>query len=172
MPTFEAPIYAHDRYELGSGWHWIDVPFNAAEMWGIKSHIPIVGTVEGEPVRGTLSPKGGGQHLLHLSKPLLKTIGKRAGMTIKINIEFDPEPRPVEIPVDLEDALENNPLAKAFFFEMLPPSHRKGLIMHLNDAKTMETRFKRLDKMTYAFAYWKRLGKKPEAGQSVLKLPE
>jgi uncharacterized protein YdeI (YjbR/CyaY-like superfamily) len=93
-------------------------------------------------------------------------------MTVRASIEFDAEPRPLEVDEDMEDALENNLGAKTFFYESIPISHRKGLMKWLNEAKTVDTRMKRIDKMIEVFLYWHKLGKRPKAGQSLFKKEE
>ena len=171
MPVFEAIIFHHDRFGLGD-WNWVDMPFLAIEVFGSKGNIPVVAIVDGVAFKANIMPAGKDRHTLFISRDLQKKIGKRAGMPVQVSIEFDPEPRPLEIPLDVEDALENNERAKAFFFETLSPSHRKGLVTYINDAKLVETRLKRVDKLIEVMAAWNKLGQKPKAGQSIFKLPE
>jgi hypothetical protein len=163
---FEATILIHDQFDLGA-WSWVEMPFDAAEVFGKKGNIPIVATVDSVEFKANLMPLKKGVHFLIINKNLQKTIKKRPGMTVSVKIEYDPVPRPLEIPMDLEDALENNAGAKKFFFETLAPSHRKGVVRWVEEAKGVETRLKRVEKLTEACAYWNKLGKKPEAGKSI-----
>ena len=100
----------------------MEMPFSVEAVFGKKGNVPVVAVVDSEEVRTTLMPAGGGRHLMMVNLDLQKKIRKRAGMTVRVSVEFDPVPRLVEMPIDFEDALENNPLAKQFFFDVLPPS--------------------------------------------------
>ena len=171
MPIFEAIIFHHDRFGLGD-WNWIEMPFLAKEIFGSKGNVPVVAVVDGVEFKSNILPAGNDKHTLFISKDLQKKIKKRAGMTVHVSIEIDTIPRLLEMPLDVEDALENNPRAKVFFEETLSPSHRKGLITYVNDAKLVETRLKRIDKLIAAMATWNKLGQKPKSGQSIFKLPE
>lgn len=171
MPVFDAIIFHHDRFGLGD-WNWVDMPFLAKELYGSKGNIPVIAIVDGVEFKASLMPAGKDKHSLFIRKDLQKKIQKKAGMSVNVSIEFDPEPRPLEVPVDVEDALENNNRAKAFFDETLSPSHKKGLIAFINEAKQVETRLKRIEKLIEVMAIWHRLGQKPRAGVSIFKLPE
>ena len=171
MPTFDAIIFHHDRFGLGD-WNWVDMPFLAKDLFNSKGNVPVIAIVDGVEFKANLMPAGNDKHSLFISKDLQKKIQKKAGMSVKVSVEFDPEPRPLEIPFDVEDALENNERAKAYFFETMSPSHRKGLMIYINEAKQVETRLKRIDKLIEVMAIWNRLGQKPKAGQSIFKLPE
>lgn len=171
MPKFDAIIFHHDRFGLGD-WNWVDMPFLAKEVFGSKGNVPVIAIVDGIEFKASIMPAGKDRHTLFISKDLQKKIQKKAGMSVHVSIEFDPEPRPLEMPFDVEDALLNNERAKAFFEETLSPSHKKGLIAYINEAKTVETRLKRIDKLIEVMAFWNKLGQKPKAGQSIFKLPE
>ncbi len=171
MPTFDATIFHQDRFNLGD-WNWVDVPFSAKEAFGSKGTIPVVAVVDEIEFKANLMPVGNDRHTLFINYDLMKKLGKRAGATVRVSIEFDPEPRPLEVPLDVEDALENNPRAKAFFYETLSPSHRKGYMIYINDAKKVETRLQRIDKLMEAMAHWNKLGRRPKTGQSIFKFDD
>jgi uncharacterized protein YdeI (YjbR/CyaY-like superfamily) len=52
---------------------------------------------------------------------------------------------PVEVPEDLEDALESH-LPSFEAFHKLPPSHQREYVKWIEDAKTEATRQKRIEK--------------------------
>jgi Domain of unknown function (DUF1905)/Bacteriocin-protection, YdeI or OmpD-Associated len=169
MPVFDAIIFKHDQFELGA-WSWIEMPFNASEIFGKKGNIPVVAKIDEITFRGTLMPTVKFGHLLIINNDLQKKIRKQAGMSVRASIEIDAEPRPLEIYEDMEDALENNLGAKTFFYETIPISHRKGLMTWLNGAKTVETRMKRIDKIIEVMTYWNKRGERPKAGESIFKI--
>ena len=66
---------------------------------------------------------------------------------MEVTLELDTEPRIVEIPTDLQMALTNR--SGAFeLFESLSYSKRKEFVRQVMDAKTQETRDKRIAGIT------------------------
>lgn len=133
---------------------------------GSKGPIPVIATVDGETFKSSLMPAGNGQHSLIVPGPIQKKINKKAGATVQVSIEIDLVPRDLALPEDFENALENNTLAKEYFFNVLSPSRRKGLAAYIDDAKTVETRLARIEKLCETLAELHRKGEKP--GPSIL----
>jgi uncharacterized protein YdeI (YjbR/CyaY-like superfamily) len=71
--------------------------------------------------------------------------GVEAGQTVDVDIELDTAPRVVEVPDDFGAALAAEPAAKAFF-EGLSNSEKGWFVGGIRDAKTPETRQRRIDK--------------------------
>jgi len=67
------------------------------------------------------------------------------GDLVEINLELDAEPRTVEVPTELEKIFKENKSVK-FNFEKLSPSKRKAIVISINEAKTEETKMKRIQK--------------------------
>jgi uncharacterized protein YdeI (YjbR/CyaY-like superfamily) len=63
-----------------------------------------------------------------------------------VNLSRPPRkaPKPVEVPTDLTKALQKNAKARAVF-ETFPPSHKREYVQWIVEAKTGETRQRRLD---------------------------
>ena len=63
-----------------------------------------------------------------------------------VNLERKPRaaPKPVEVPADLTKALRKSAQARATF-EAFPPSHKREYVQWIVDAKTDETRKRRVD---------------------------
>jgi hypothetical protein len=89
--------------------------------------------------------KMGDKFMIGLSAENRKNAHVKGGDTVEINIELDTAPRTVELPIDLLSAFDKNKLAKANF-EKLAPSKKKAIVLSINDAKTEETRAKRITK--------------------------
>ena len=64
---------------------------------------------------------------------------------ILLSLEADNEPRVVEIPSDLQDALQANPAA-GVRFSKLSYSHKKEYVDHIQAAATPDTRARRIVK--------------------------
>jgi len=100
-------------------------------------------TIDGEPYRGALVRMGGPQHMLIVIKEIRERIGKQAGDEVEVTLEEDLEPRVVETPTDLRDALAANPQAQSFF-ETLSYTHRKEYVRWIEEAKREPTRVSRV----------------------------
>lgn len=87
----------------------------------------------------------GGQYLVSLSAEHRKNAKVAGGDEVEINIELDTEPRTVELPDDFSQILDTNKIAK-INFEKLSHSKKKAITLSITDAKSEETRRKRIDK--------------------------
>ena len=64
---------------------------------------------------------------------------------VEVDIELDTEPREVTVPPDLAEALEREVDAKRYF-EGLSYSQKQRCVLPIEQAKTAETRQRRIDK--------------------------
>jgi hypothetical protein len=90
--------------------------------------------------------KMGKKFMISLSAENRKNANVKGGDNLEIDIELDTKPRTVEIPIDLQKEFDKNKTAKANF-EKLAPSKKKAIVLSINDAKTEETKLKRIDKV-------------------------
>ncbi len=137
--TFRAIIEEGD-----SGGAYISIPFDVEQVFG-KKRVKIKATIDGEPYRGTLVRMGSPHHMLLVLKEIRQKIGKSVGDNVEIELEEDLEERRVEIPPDLQRALEANADAMAFF-NQLSYTHRKEYARWIDEAKRDQTRQERLKK--------------------------
>lgn len=135
--TFTAPIEAAER-----GGAYVTIPFDVEQAFGRK-RLPISATFDGEPYRGTLVRMGGPEHLLIVRKDIRAKLGKQPGDTVTVTLEEDLEPRLVEVPQDLQAALDANPEAAAFF-DKLAYTYRKEYVSWIANTKSPETRARRI----------------------------
>ncbi|MEO6869332.1 MAG: YdeI/OmpD-associated family protein [Ginsengibacter sp.] len=89
--------------------------------------------------------KIGGRFMISLSAENRKKANVKGGDTLEINIKLDTEPRTVEVPADLLKAFVANKIAKVNF-EKLAPSKKKAIALSITDAKSNETRIRRIEK--------------------------
>jgi antitoxin component of MazEF toxin-antitoxin module len=89
--------------------------------------------------------------LISLSAENRKKANVKGGDTLAVELELDTAPRTVEIPTDLQKVLEKNKAAKANF-DKLAPSKKKALVLSINDAKTEETKQRRIAKAIEALS--------------------
>ena len=85
----------------------------------------------------------GGEFMIPLSAENRIAAGVEAGYEVDVVLEPDTEPRTVEVPEDLKLALTGKSGALETF-EALAFSKRKEFVRHVNDAKTQDTRSKRI----------------------------
>ena len=95
--------------------------------------------------------KMGDKFLISLSAENRKNANVKGGDTFAVELELDTAPRTVEIPTDLQKVLQKNKAAKANF-DKLAPSKKKALVLSINDAKTEETKQRRIAKAIEALS--------------------
>ena len=142
--------FAGVLYELPSNYAHImnvalDVPTEVSDAFGLRGHVPVVGTVDGAELTATLVPVGGGRHRLFLNRAVRGAIGKGAGDSVEIRIRLDRSDRTPETPSDLREALAEDGASAAW--ETLAPSRRKEFLVWLADAKRDQTRAARIGRI-------------------------
>ena len=126
----------------GGGGAYVSVPFDVEQVFG-KKRVKVKATLQGEPYRGTLVRMGGPHHMLPVLKEIREKIGKSFGDEIEVVVEEDTEPRQVEVPPDMQQALESDPEAKAFFAQ-LSYTHQREYVRWIIEAKRDQTRQDRI----------------------------
>jgi len=126
----------------GDGGAYVVVPLDVENTFGQK-RLKIKATIDGEPYRGTLVRMGGPQHILLVLKEIRERIGKSFGDEVDVEFEEDLEPRKVDVPPDLQQALNADPAAHAYF-DRLSYTHQKEYVRWITDAKRDETHQKRI----------------------------
>lgn len=128
-----------------TGWTYIEVPADIAQQLypGNKKSFRVKGMLDGLAVAGmALMPMGEGNFIMALKAEVRKGIRKSAGAILQVKLEVDHDYK-VEIPDELQECFDFEPDALEFF-NSLPKSHREYFLKWINDAKTIETRNKRI----------------------------
>jgi hypothetical protein len=128
-----------------TGWTYIEVPADIAQQLypGNKKSFRVRGMLDGFAVAGmALMPMGGGNFIMALKAEVRKGIRKNAGAMLQAKLEVDTDYK-VEIPAELQECFDFEPDALEFY-NSLPKSHREYFLKWINDAKTSETRAKRI----------------------------
>lgn len=123
----------------------LDVPAAVSEAFGLRGHVPVVGTADGAELTATLVPVGGGRHRLFLNGDIRNAIGKGAGDSVAIRVRLDRNDRTPETPSVVQEALAEDGASVAW--EALAPSRRKELLVWLADAKREQTRAARIGRI-------------------------
>jgi bifunctional DNA-binding transcriptional regulator/antitoxin component of YhaV-PrlF toxin-antitoxin module len=123
---------------------YIKIPYDIEKAYGTKGQVKVKATFDGYEYRGSIANMGAG-HILIVRKDVREAIGKDIGDTVSVVIEKDVEPRTIEIPDVLQQALNQNPFCKEFY-NSLSFSNRKEYANWIGSAKRAETQQKRLEK--------------------------
>lgn len=130
------------------------VAFDVQEVFGTRARVPVRGTLNGAPFRGSLFPMGG-RHFMAVNRKLRAAAGVRAGDTVTVTLERDTQPRVVTPPEDFARALGANPEAAALW-ETLSYTHRREYAEHIEGARRPETRQRRIEKSIQLLAAGRR----------------
>ncbi|WP_324275222.1 YdeI/OmpD-associated family protein [Blastococcus brunescens] len=120
----------------------LEVPTEVVDALGAGKKPPVVVTLSGHSYRSTVAVMGG-RYLLPLSAENRAAAGVAAGEDVEVGVELDTEPREVTVPEDLAAALAREEAAREAF-EQLSYSNRRRHVMAIEDAKTPETRQRRI----------------------------
>ena len=135
---FRATILLNGKTATG-----IQVPDEVVTALGSKRP-PVRVTIAGYTYRSTVAPMGG-RYLLPVSAEVRERAGVAAGDVVDVEVQLDTEPREMPVPPELAELLEREPDAKRAF-EKLSYSGKQRLAQPIADAKTPETRQRRIDK--------------------------
>lgn len=121
---------------------FITVPFNVFEVFGSRSRVPVIGTINGYPYKSSITPYGG-VHYLGVNRQLREGAGLKAGDIVEIEMSVDTGPRFIIPPDDLNAALDGNNQARKNW-KKLSYSHQKQYVDAIEEAKKPETRVSRI----------------------------
>ena len=123
----------------------IQVPDAIVEQLGAGKRPPVRVTIGSYTYRTTVAPMGG-QFWIPVSAENRAGAGISAGDELDVEIEIDTEPREVAVPADLMAALDADSAAQQAF-EKLSYSNKRLHVLSVEDAKTPETRQRRVEKV-------------------------
>ena len=122
----------------------IQIPPEIMEKLGPGKRPPVRVTINGHTYLSTVAVMGG-KFLVGVSAENREKAKIAGGDVIDIDIALDNQPREVIVPADFAKALATDKAAKKTF-EALAYSHRKEHVRAIEDAKTPETRERRIAK--------------------------
>ncbi|MGJ3190774.1 YdeI/OmpD-associated family protein [Paenarthrobacter sp. FR1] len=123
----------------------IEVPDEIVGGLGAGKRPPVVVTINGQSYRSSIAVMGG-KYMVGVSSANRELTGASAGDTVEVGLEVDTQPRVIEVPEDLAAALDAEPEAKAFYGTLNYSSQRR-YVEPIGDAKTEETRARRIAKV-------------------------
>jgi Bacteriocin-protection, YdeI or OmpD-Associated/Domain of unknown function (DUF1905) len=122
----------------------IEVPAAIVEALGSSRKPAVRVTINGYTYRSTVATMGG-VFMIGVSNEVRRGAGVSAGEDVDVDLELDTEPREVTVPPDLGTALDRDAGARQAF-DQLSYSNKRRIVEPIDDAKTPETRQRRIDK--------------------------
>jgi hypothetical protein len=159
-------VFAASIYKVGVI-RYVDVPREISRKFGSAAHVPVIGTVEGVPVRTTLVSRGKGSYRMAIHGDIRKKLRVDSGAVVEIAIQLDEESREPELPPALVLALRNAPKAQRRF-RAVTTALRRQIVRYLIAVKSQEALERRVTRFV---ARWERenpmkKGKARKAGKS------
>jgi hypothetical protein len=129
---------------VSHGGHFVVVPRDVADAAGVKYNDRVRGEVNGVAYRSSLAKYSG---VFHLGLPKASLGKTKDGARVEVTLELDDEPRAVDtMPPAVKKALAPHAKAQASW-KALSPSQRREFVKLVLDAKKVETRARRIEKI-------------------------
>ncbi|HEY6697473.1 MAG TPA: YdeI/OmpD-associated family protein [Acidimicrobiales bacterium] len=128
--------------DAGGGGAAFDMPARAAAALGEHKRPPVTVTIGDHTFRTTVAVYGG-QPMIGVNKQRRAAAGVDVGDTFDVVVALDGEPRVVEVPADLAEALADDTTAQAAF-DKLSYTHRREYVDWVAEAKRPATRARRV----------------------------
>jgi hypothetical protein len=144
MVEFQAQLQQFAEQGEKTGWTYIQVPWEIAEQLkpGNKKSFRVKGKLDNFAIKGVaLLPMGGGDFIMAVNAAMRKGIAKRKGSSVMVRLEVDHVV--MAVPDDLMECFNDEP-GTYDFFKTLAKSHQAYFIKYINEAKTEQTRTKRI----------------------------
>ena len=139
-------VFAAKIYKVGII-RFVDVPSGVSRDIGDgATHVPVVGEVEGFPLRSTLVSRGKNCYRLAIHGDIRKKLRVDAGAVVEIAIRRDEEPREPVLPPALVLGLRNSTKAQAAFRKMTT-ALRRQVVRYLTSVSHQSTLERRVAKL-------------------------
>lgn len=152
MIKFTATIEIDSRDPDKKGWSFIIISKSLSSKLnpGVRKIFRVKGKLDSFPIKQTsLLPVSGERFMLPINATMRKGTGKKAGD--KLTIELEVDKAPPKISTDFVACLQDDPKAGEYF-KKLPPSHQRYFSKWIEDARTPETKAKRITMALSALA--------------------
>ncbi len=122
----------------------IEVPAKNIEELGSSKKPAVKVILDAYSYQSTVAVMGG-KFMIPLSKAHREAAGLKASDKVTVTLELETTARTITVPDDLAKALTKAGISKTL--ETLAPSKRKEFVRQVEDAKTQETRERRIAKI-------------------------
>jgi len=121
-----------------------EIPPEVIEGLGAGKRPPVLVTINGYTYRNTVAVYGG-VYMIGVSAENRAEAKVKGGDEADVDLELDTAPREVDVPPELQAALDADPAAKATF-EKLSYSNKSWHALQVTTTNNPETRARRIDK--------------------------
>ena len=122
----------------------ITVPVDIVEALAAGKKPAVSVTLNGYTYRSSIATMGG-EYRIPVSAEVREAAGVTAGDEVSVEVALDTAPREVTVPADFAAALAGDTAARATF-DRISYSEKRWFVLGIEDAKTPETRQRRIDK--------------------------
>lgn len=129
----------------------IEIPASVVSSLGGGGRPPVHVTINGVSYRTSIGAMDG-KFMLPVSAERRAAAGVKPGDVFDLELELDTTPRQVTVPEDFAAALAAEPIAKSAF-DKLSYSGKQRHILPIEDAKSPETRARRIAKAVEALKF-------------------
>jgi uncharacterized protein YdeI (YjbR/CyaY-like superfamily) len=140
---FEARL---ERMRSRLNWVIVQMPFDAAQVWGMRGQIKVKGEINGFAFRTSLFPTREGRHILLVNKRMQKGARAVEGSVARFQMELDREERTVTIPDELTRILSQDRSLRRWYDE-LNHSTRNDIAKWITEPKSAEARVRRAEQI-------------------------
>jgi len=140
---FEARL---ERMRSRLNWIIVRVPFDAAEVWGMRGQIKVKGDINGFAFRTSLFPTREGRHILLVNKRMQKGARTGEGSVARFQMELDREERIVTIPDELKHILSEDRSLRRWY-DKLNHSTRNDIAKWITEPQSAEARVRRAEQI-------------------------
>ncbi len=135
--------YLLQKFPGKGGWTYAEIPEISQDKTKPFGWVKVKGSIDGYELKQyKLMPMGEGKLFLPVKAAIRKHIKKEAGDMVHITL--DKEDRNLETPQEIRICLEQESLETLHKFESLPEGQRKTYLDWIYEAKTEETKVKRI----------------------------
>ena len=120
------------------------IPAEVVESLGAGKRPPVTVTINGYTYRNTVAVMGG-EYMIGVSSEHRGPAGVQAGDEVDVDLELDRAPRTIDVPPELQAALDRDPAAKATF-DKLSYSNKSWHTLQVTGTSNPETRARRIEK--------------------------
>lgn len=152
MIHFTVSIKKFGQQGEKTGWTYFEIPADLAQQLkpGNKKSFRVKGKLDAHKIAGVaIIPMGGGTFIMPLNAAMRKSIGKKQGAMLKVQLAVDEND--FVFNKDFIDCLADEPAANQFF-NSLPGSHQRYFSKWIDSAKTEPTKTKRIAMAVNALA--------------------
>lgn len=132
----------------GLGWTIARVPFDPADVWKERVRLRVKGTINGFAFRTSLFPFAGeeGKYFLLVNREMQAGAQVKPGHVATFVLEADLDPRPAELPEELDALLDEEQGLRAWY-DALTEYTRREIGKWICDVKSDEARMRRAQTM-------------------------